>query len=123
MMNASHPEQGPGDFVGRGAHRSPFELLCTMVTCDAADGRPRRLSPAAPSPDLPQFWLWTECVIAYALLTNRVHTMFGWELQLTDTWKRPLAPELSDAKQRRRNAPGRLLHGDRCRRPDLRPDP
>ena len=35
MMNASHPEQGPDDVVGRGAHRSPFELLCTMVTCDA----------------------------------------------------------------------------------------
>jgi DNA polymerase I-like protein with 3'-5' exonuclease and polymerase domains len=32
----------------------------------------------------PVFWQWSDSAVAYAMLTNRLHTVFGWTLQLSE---------------------------------------
>ena len=60
------------------------------------------------------FWRWSDAAVDYAMLTGSLHTVFGWRVQVPAVANDRSLRNFPDAGQRRRDAPPRLLSGDRA---------
>ena len=68
----------------------------------------------------PKFWQWSDAAVDFAMLTNSLHTVFGWHVHVGENPNPRSLRNFADAGQRRGDDADRGLPGDRTRHRGLR---